>query len=107
MSKKNWIAGAVKNKGALTRQAAKSGESPMAFARSHESSPGVTGKRARLAVTLSHMHHAGNPPPVALLKKHDGMAHKMMNAHHAGQMPMESDNAAMTAIHQQMGGETY
>jgi hypothetical protein len=55
--KKKWIAGAVKHPGALTRSAQAAGESPMEFAREHAHSPGVTGKRARLAITFSKMRH--------------------------------------------------
>ena len=59
MAKKGWIAGAVKHKGALTAQAKKAGQSPMAFARAHKGSPGKTGQRARLALTLWNFHHKG------------------------------------------------
>jgi hypothetical protein len=59
---KNWIAGAIGHPGALTRQAKRAGTSPMAFARKHQGSPGVTGQRARLAVTLGRMHHGGASP---------------------------------------------
>lgn len=52
---RNWIAGAIKHPGALTKSAKKAGESPMEFAREHEHSSGVTGKRARLALTLSKL----------------------------------------------------
>jgi len=49
---KNWISGAIKHPGALTAQAKKAGQSPMAFAREHQGDSGVTGKRSRLALTL-------------------------------------------------------
>jgi hypothetical protein len=49
---KNWIAGAVKHKGALTRSAKAAGMSPMAFAEAHEHDSGTTGQRARLAIEL-------------------------------------------------------
>lgn len=49
----NWIGKAIEHPGALTKQAKKVGESPMEFAAAHEDSPGVTGKRARLAETLA------------------------------------------------------
>lgn len=52
MAKKNWIAGAIKKPGALTRSAKKAGESPMKFAEEHKGDSGKTGKRARLAITL-------------------------------------------------------
>ena len=53
---KNWIAGAIKHPGALTRKAKRAGESPMAFAHSHAGASGTTGKQARLAITLSKFH---------------------------------------------------
>ena len=53
---KNWIKGAIKHPGALTKKAKSAGESPMAFAASHKSSPGTTGKQARLALTLRSLH---------------------------------------------------
>lgn len=52
LGKRNFIAAAIKHPGALTRQAKRAGESPMAFARQHVHSKGTTGRRARLAVTL-------------------------------------------------------
>ena len=51
----NWIAGAIKHPGALTQQAHRAGESTMAFAKEHEHDSGVTGRRARLAETLSKL----------------------------------------------------
>lgn len=48
----NWIAGAIKHPGALTRQAHAAGQSPMAFAAAHKGDSGTTGRRARLALTL-------------------------------------------------------
>lgn len=48
----NWISGAIKHRGALTAQAKKAGMSPMAFARKEQGAGGVTGRRARLALTL-------------------------------------------------------
>lgn len=56
MAKKHWIQGAIKHPGALTAQAKRAGESPMEFAEQHKGDSGTTGKRARLAITLSHMH---------------------------------------------------
>ena len=56
----NWIAGAIKHPGALTRSAHRAGQSPMAFAKSHAGAGGVTGRRARLALTLSKLHHNPN-----------------------------------------------
>lgn len=59
---KNWIKGAIKHPGALTRQAHAAGQSPRAFAATHASSPGVTGKRARLALALIGMSHRRAKP---------------------------------------------
>lgn len=54
---KHWIKGAIRHKGALTAQAKKAGESPMAFAEKHKHDSGTTGRRSRLAITLRGMHH--------------------------------------------------
>lgn len=54
--KKNWIAGAVKHPGALTKKASVAGQSPMAFAEAHKGDTGKTGKQARLAITLRGLH---------------------------------------------------
>lgn len=51
--KKNWIAGAVKRPGALTKKAKAAGQSPQQFAQSHKNAPGTTGKQARLALTFA------------------------------------------------------
>lgn len=55
MAKKKWISKAIKHPGALTAQAKAAGKSPMAFAEEHKGDSGVTGKRARLALTLRKM----------------------------------------------------
>ena len=52
---KNWIAGAIKHKGALTKKAKKAGESPMDFAHDKMHASGKTGQQARLAMTLSKL----------------------------------------------------
>ena len=51
----NWIAGAIKHPGAFKRQASRAHMGTMAFARKHESDSGTTGRRARLALTLSKL----------------------------------------------------
>ena len=56
---KFWIQKAIQHKGSLTRQAKKAGESPMAFARSHQKAKGTTGKRSRLAMTLQGFNKGG------------------------------------------------
>lgn len=48
----NWIAGAIKHPGALTRKAKASGMSTSAYASKHASDKGTTGRQARLAQTL-------------------------------------------------------
>lgn len=48
----NFIQGAIKHPGALTRSAKAEGESPMAFAAEHQHDKGTTGRRARFALTL-------------------------------------------------------
>lgn len=57
--KHKFIKSAIKHPGALTAQAKRAGESPMAFAREHQHDSGTTGKRARLALTLQGFHHKG------------------------------------------------
>ena len=57
---KNWIAGAIKHPGALTKSAHKAGESPMAFAAEHKHASGKTGKRARLALSLQALRKHAN-----------------------------------------------
>jgi hypothetical protein len=52
MAGKNWIAEATKHKGTLTAQAKRAGKSPMAYAAAKKGAAGITGKRARLALTL-------------------------------------------------------
>jgi hypothetical protein len=51
----NWIQAAHLKKGALTAQASKSGQSPMAFAQSHKHAAGKTGQRARAAIILASL----------------------------------------------------
>jgi hypothetical protein len=49
---KNWIAGAIKRPGALTKKAKGAGMSPMAFARAKQGAPGLTGQQARAAINM-------------------------------------------------------
>lgn len=51
----NWIAGAIKHPGALTKSAKSADMTPHAFAEKHEGDSGKTGKRARLALTLGKL----------------------------------------------------
>lgn len=53
MAGKNWIKGAIKNPGALTKKAKAAGMSPMQFANKHAGDSGTTGKQSRLAKTLA------------------------------------------------------
>lgn len=61
MSKKNWIAGAVKNPGSLTRTAKKAGAVKKGggiksdWLNKEAKGSGVTAKRARLAKTLKKL----------------------------------------------------
>jgi hypothetical protein len=50
MSKKNWMAGAVKHPGIEKRAAAKAGESTHEYLEDHKSAPGKAGDRARLGL---------------------------------------------------------
>jgi hypothetical protein len=52
---KDWIKGAIKHPGALTKQAKKAGTSAMAFAKSHVHAKGKTGQRSRLAMILKRV----------------------------------------------------
>lgn len=54
---KNWIAGAIRHKGALTRKAKRAHMGTVQFARAHVHDKGTTGKQARLALTLRKFHH--------------------------------------------------
>jgi len=51
----NWIESAIKHPGSLTKSAERAGESTSKFAQEKKNSPGVLGKRARLAITLGKM----------------------------------------------------
>jgi hypothetical protein len=52
---KRWIQSAVKHPGAATRAAKREGLGVQAWARKHRHDKGVTGKRARLALTFKKM----------------------------------------------------
>lgn len=54
---KDFIAGAIKHPGALTRKAKRAGESTSAFAQKHKHDKGTTGRQARLANTLRTLSH--------------------------------------------------
>jgi hypothetical protein len=54
---KNWIQGAIKHPGSFSAAAKKAGMSTSAYAQKKKHAGGVTGKRARLALTLMAMHH--------------------------------------------------
>lgn len=56
MADKNWIADAIKHPSALKAKASKAGQSTSAYAHAHSGDKGVTGKQARLALTLMSMH---------------------------------------------------
>jgi hypothetical protein len=54
-SKVNFIQKAIKHPGSFTRSAKKAGMSVGAYAQKEKSAGGVTGKRARLAITLRRL----------------------------------------------------
>jgi hypothetical protein len=56
---KDWMAGAVKRPGALTRKAKAAGMSTQAFASKHAKDKGVTGQQARLAKTFNKFRPKG------------------------------------------------
>lgn len=49
----HWVEHAVKHKGALRTAAHRAGESTSEYAQNHKNDAGVTGRRARLAITFS------------------------------------------------------
>ena len=53
---KNWIAGAIKHPGAMTKAAKREGVSNSTYEQEHKGDSGKAGQRARLAITLSGMH---------------------------------------------------
>lgn len=53
----HWIQTAIKHHGAATRAASAAGMSVQQWAHANQHAPGVTGKRARLAITLHELHH--------------------------------------------------
>jgi hypothetical protein len=55
MKSGGWIKGAIKKPGVFKASAKKAGMSTHAFAEKHKHDSGVTGNRARLALTLSKM----------------------------------------------------
>jgi len=74
----NWIKGAIKHPGALTRKAKSAGMSPMAFASAHKHSSGTTGRQARLALTLRKLHGSG---PISYSDIRQGYKQGRVGAH--------------------------
>lgn len=52
---KNWINGAIKHPGAMTKAAHKAGQSNSQYEQSHKGDAGKAGQRARLAIVLKKM----------------------------------------------------
>lgn len=75
---KKWIQEAIKHKGALHKDLHVSEEKKIPAKKLHAAAKkgGVVGKRARLAETLSHMHHGKKQSKEDLSK-----AHKHMKQH--------------------------
>jgi hypothetical protein len=71
MAKKKWIQSAIKHPGALKAAAARAGEGTMTFAREHAHSPGKTGQRSRMAITLSHMRKKRKHGASSMMPKKD------------------------------------
>ena len=57
IEEKNWIKGAIKHPGALTKAAKAAGETNSEYEHEHEHDSGKAGQRSRLALTLKKMHH--------------------------------------------------
>ena len=56
----DWIKGAISKPGAFTAQAKKAGKGVQQYAKEKASAGGVTGRRARLALTLSKLRKKKN-----------------------------------------------
>ena len=52
---KKWISKAIKHPGAMTAAAKREGLSNAEYEQKHKGDKGTSGKRARLAITLSNM----------------------------------------------------
>ena len=65
MGARKWISKAIKRPGALARKAKAAGMGTMAFARARKGAKGLTGRQARLAVTLRGPKVAGKRKKVA------------------------------------------
>ncbi len=57
---KNWIAGAIKHPGALTKAASAAGESNGAYEQAHKHDSGKAGQRSRLALSLKGLKAAAS-----------------------------------------------
>lgn len=53
----HWMEHSVKHRGALRTAAHRAGMSTGEYAEKHRDAPGVTGRRARLALTFSKFRH--------------------------------------------------
>lgn len=53
MADNKWMESAVKSPGSFSRSATRAGESTMQYAKAKRESPGLLGKRARLALTFA------------------------------------------------------
>lgn len=71
MSNPNFISTAIKHHGVFRAAAKHAGMSTEAFAKKHQHAAGVLGHRARLALTLMHLHKhdTENAPAHQLDKK--------------------------------------
>ena len=86
-----WIQGAIKHPGAFTKKAKAAHMGTQAFAKKHAHDSGTLGKQARLAQTLSKMHHES----VEEGAKVDRMvAHVKASEKKAGHSDKEAENIA-------------
>lgn len=74
-----WIGDAIKRPGAATRKAKRAGEGVEQWAREHRKDKGLSGKQARLALTLEKIARrrkgARNPTPIASFVQGSDTAH--------------------------------
>lgn len=61
LKESNWIKGAIKHPGALTRAAKAAGETNAEYEQEHKHDKGLAGERSRLALTLKHLNENYKP----------------------------------------------
>lgn len=71
----NWIQGAVKHPGALTKKAKAAHMGTQAFAKKHQHDSGKTGQQSRLAMTLNKMHEGKLAESISLAESPETLQH--------------------------------